>query len=351
MLPQQVHSVQNEIELLTRAVLSSEEDEQSLQQSLQQKHKLSRLNLQQYYQSLIKSAPLDDDPIITQFKPQAGQWELNDDTIKRIQKWSGRTILHNYCEHINTTPFEIFKYLIETKGCNVNTQSRSGDTPLLTAFRFFDPNKGGNVDILTYLLHQQGINANVKDFSGRTLLHYACININIIPLEIFKYLIETKRCDINIQNLTGGIPLNYALLRFDPNHGGDINTLMYLINVSNIDVNIKGIFDMTLLHLACLATPLLPFHIFKLLIETKGADVDECDKYGDTPLHLLIVLSSTLHDSNLSHVVEYLIQQGVKINHKNSGSFTALDYFSCESTHPLTHQVLIKHGAKFGQDC
>jgi hypothetical protein len=53
MLPQQVHSVQNEIQLLTRAVLSSEKDEQSLQQSLQQKHKLSRLQLQQHSHQLL----------------------------------------------------------------------------------------------------------------------------------------------------------------------------------------------------------------------------------------------------------------------------------------------------------
>jgi len=47
--------------------------------------------------------PQDDDPIITQFKPQYGQWELTDDNSKRIDLTTGETILLNYCKKINST--------------------------------------------------------------------------------------------------------------------------------------------------------------------------------------------------------------------------------------------------------
>jgi len=60
--------------------------------------------------------PQHDDPIITQFKPVNGQRELTDDNVKHIHPKTGETILHNYCRHINTTPIEVWRYLIEVKG-------------------------------------------------------------------------------------------------------------------------------------------------------------------------------------------------------------------------------------------
>jgi len=94
--------------------------------------------------------PQDDDPIITQFKPVKGQWELNDENIQRVDPETGNTILHNYCKCINTTPVEVYRYLIETKGCDVNAQDKSKDTLLHWAVRYFNPNKGGDINVLTY---------------------------------------------------------------------------------------------------------------------------------------------------------------------------------------------------------
>jgi len=47
--------------------------------------------------------PRDDDPIITQFKPVEGQWELTEDNIKHIDPETGETILLNYSQYIMTT--------------------------------------------------------------------------------------------------------------------------------------------------------------------------------------------------------------------------------------------------------
>jgi ankyrin repeat protein len=272
MLPQQIQFVKEEIELLSSVVLSSK---QSLQQSLQQTNKLSRLQLQQYCQSFIKPAPLHDDPIITQFQPVSGQLQLNEANIKRIDPQSGETILHNYCRHINTTPLPIFRYLIETKGCDINKRDRTHNTPIHIAFRYFNPNEGADIDILTYLLNLKDIDVNIKDNMGRTILHSACENINGLSLDIFKYVIETK-----------------------------------------------------------------------------GLKIDCLDRRGNTPLHLLIEDLSDKLDSKISQIAEYLIQKGVSINQKNRSQLTALDKLSQHnSTHPLTYEVLIKNGAKLGKDC
>ena len=123
----------------------------------------------------VSPPPQADDPIITQFRPVQHQWELNDENINRIDPETGRSILHNYCRYINTTPLEVWRYLIETKCCDVNAQDNSKDTSLHDAILFFDPNKGGDITVLTYLINQKNINPNIKDKNGHTIFHLACI--------------------------------------------------------------------------------------------------------------------------------------------------------------------------------
>ena len=122
--------------------------------------------------------PQDDDPIITQFKPIADQWKLTDENIYRIDPKTGQLILHNYCEYINTTSHEVYRYLIETKGCDVHVQDNDKTTPLHDPLSYFDPNKGGDITVLMYLLSQKGVNRDTKGYNGGTILYYACGNIN-----------------------------------------------------------------------------------------------------------------------------------------------------------------------------
>jgi ankyrin repeat protein len=66
--------------------------------------------------------------------------------------------------------------LIETHGCDVNVQNTDNDTPLHYAFRQFNPNKGGDINVLTYLRSQNNVNLNVKGKQGFNLLHSGCTN-------------------------------------------------------------------------------------------------------------------------------------------------------------------------------
>jgi ankyrin repeat protein len=368
----------------------------------------------------------DDDLAITQFKPVKWQWKLNDDNIKHIDPETGETILHNYCEHINTTPLPIFKHLIEskgcdvnaqgplrdapvfiafdnfdskkggdsniltyllgkdlnvknqydytllhsacdninqlpldvfkllieTKGCDVNTQDENNETPIHNALRFFRPNDGGDVNTLKYLLGQADFDVNMKTQDNFTLIHYSCENINSLPLDTFKWLIETMGGDINVQNSFKNTPLHYALKEFDSNKGGDINSLNYLLNQKVIDVNVKGSSGANLLHEACYNPYSFPLEVFQLLIETKGLNVNHCNQDNGTPLHTLMINLPLRRDSELYEVVEYLIEKGVKINHKDFGGETVLDWLSPHSpAFPFTYDVLMESGAKLGKDC
>ena len=138
------------------------------------------------------------------------------------------------------------------------------------AFRYFNPNDGGNITVLTYLLSQRGVNGDTKGQYGHTLLDWACININALPIEIFKLLIEKHGADFNAQNNDNDTPIYRTLRYFDPNKGGDISVLQYLSNQTNT----KGKDGYTILHYACGNINKLPIEIFKLLIETLGYDVN-----------------------------------------------------------------------------
>jgi len=292
--------------------------------------------------------PHGNDPIITQFKPVKGQWELNDENIKYIDPETGRTILHNYCQYINTTPVEVYQYLIETKGCDINAQDDDKDTPLHSVLSRCDPNDGGEITVLTYLLSQKGVDGNIKGWNDYTLLHQACISINGLPLEIFKLLIETHGCDVNAQNNLKSTPLHHALRYFNPNNGGDITVLMYLINQKDVNGNIEGWSDYTLLHWACYNINNLPLYVFKLLIETMGFDVNAQDKRKDTSLHHAFRYFDPNKGGDINVVTYLFSQKGVNANIKDKYGYTLL-HWACQRINILPldiFKVLIEtHGA------
>jgi ankyrin repeat protein len=140
-------------------------------------------------------------------------------------------------------------------GCDVNAQDNIGDTPLHCALYNFGPNDGGDITILTYLLSQKSVNANIKGEYDNTLLHAACENTNIPPLDVFKLLIDILGCDVNVQDTSQNTPVRLALTYFKPHNGGDIAVLAYLINQKNLNVKIKDQNGFNLLHSACTINP------------------------------------------------------------------------------------------------
>jgi ankyrin repeat protein len=277
--------------------------------------------------------PQDDDPIITQFTPEYGQWELNDENIKPIDPQIGETILHNYCCYTNTTPLEVYRYLIETKGCDVNVQNKYNDTSIHLALFYFDPNDGGNITVLMYLLTQTNINVNIKGGNGGTILHYACENINKLPLDVFQLLIETMGCDVNGQDNNKDTPLHLALCNFNPNDG-DITILTYLIHKNYVDVHIRSQNGYTLLLWACEKINKLPLDVFKVLIETHDADVDVQNHYQDTPLHNALCYFDP-NDGGDINVLTYLLTQ---MNTKSKYGYTLLHY-ACKNIKRLSLNV------------
>jgi ankyrin repeat protein len=245
----------------------------------------------------------------------------------------GHNLLHTACNNINALPFDVFKLLIETHGADVNAQNDIKDTPLHCAVRRFNPDVGGNITTLTYLLTQKGINGNIKGQYSCTLLHEACENIKRLPLDVFKLLIETISCNVNAQDNNNDTPLHRALCYFKP-HNDDISVLQYLSNQTNT----KGKRDDTLLHYACEKINKLSLDVFKLLIEKHGCDVNAQNNNNDTPIHLAFRCFDPNDGGDIT-VLTYLINQPkVHVNIKGKDGNTILHY-ACEKIHDLPLEI------------
>jgi len=257
-------------------------------------------------------APQDDSEIITQFKPRDGQWALNDHNINRIDSKSGENILHNYCKYIDTTPLEVYRYLIETKGCDYNLLDQDNYfTPIHFAFEFLESNDSGDINIIKYFLNLKDFNVNSKQRHGRTLLHTSCFPISKLPHDVFKLLIEAPGADINALDDRNDTPLHFAFRYFNPTQIG-LQNLIYLLSQNSINVNEKDQDGYTMLHFIPIHIHRLPIELFKFLVETKGADFNVQDRNNNTPLHYLLHYYTS--SCNISILTYLLNQKGTNLN-------------------------------------
>jgi len=214
--------------------------------------------------------------------------------------------------------------LIEVKGCDVNLQDDNRNTPLYYALCCFDQNKGGDITVLMYLLTQKNINVNMKNEHGNTLIHTACAKINTLSLDVFKLLIETMGGDINAQVIDKNTPIHYVLRHFDPNNGGNITVLTYLVTQKCINPNITGLYGNNILHYACENINNLPVDIFKVLIETIGCDVNARDKYGNTPLHNGFRSFNPNNGGDINVLIYLIHQKNLNVGIKDQMGFNLL---------------------------
>jgi ankyrin repeat protein len=211
---------------------------------------------------------------------------------------------------MNILPIDIFKVLIETLGYDVNAQDDGNDTPLHVALKNFYPDYGGDINILTYLINQKNVDANIKGEYGSTILHTACEKINDLPLEIFKVLIETYGADINAQDKYRDTPFHDALDRFNPNDGGDITVFMYFLNQMGVNANIKGKDGYTILHLVCICE--IAYSDYG--DDDDDHDDDEDDYSSDEGLEDSIMGDKLNQeaDTNLCRIVEAIVEKCVQ---------------------------------------
>jgi ankyrin repeat protein len=100
---------------------------------------------------------------------------MHDDVNTNIHGQFGATLLHFACSFVNDLPLDVFKYLIEKKGCVMNPGDKDKLPPLCSAFIYLKPDNRDVIHVLSYLINQALINVNFANQNSYTPLHFACI--------------------------------------------------------------------------------------------------------------------------------------------------------------------------------
>ena len=179
----------------------------------------------------------------------------------------------------------------------------------------------GKHRVIDYIL-SQGIDVNVKNSAGETLLHVAAGEGQAATAE---FLIS-KGADVNAKDRWKRTPLHLAAMC------GHTKTAELLIS-KGADANEMTNGVATPLHVAALFGQI---KAAELLI-SKGADVNTKDNTGNTPLHWAAEASHT-------KTAEFLISKGADVNAMNENGWTALHYAASEG-HTATAEFLISKGA------
>lgn len=168
------------------------------------------------------------------------------------------------------TDTRIVELLLDTGRVDVNKKDPEGNTPLSWAV------KRGHEGIVRLLLDTGKVDINVKDNANATPLLWATIK----GFEgIARLLFDTGKVDIDMKDDSGRIPLSWAARR------GDEGIMRLLLNTGGFNSDMK---DSDRQELLCWAAENCHKKIVQLLLDTDRVDPNAEDKYGRTPLLLVV---------------------------------------------------------------
>ena len=161
--------------------------------------------------------------------------------------------------------------------------------------------KDGDLHKVKYLVEMWHVDPDScrDEQYNNTPLHWAS---EYGHLDIVKYLVEERNCDVMYRNKNGDIPLHSAAI------GGCVNTVQYLISERGCDPICRGWDGRTPLHWACAHGKL---DVVNYFIEDVGVYSSYRDDVNDaTPLHIA-ALCGQLSVVKLL-VEDYLCDPGVR---------------------------------------
>jgi ankyrin repeat protein len=176
---------------------------------------------------------------------------------------------------------EIVEMLIN-KGARTDDYWGEGRTPLLIATQHHQ------FEMVKYLLTIPSVDPNAQRSDGMNTL-FSAVALGWISL--VKFLLEDSRIDVNVRGYNGLTPIGYAVRH------KNIEMCHLLMTRSDIDLKVRNRDGSTLLHVSVAIT-----EIFRMILERKVIDVNECNLTGLTALHRAAIVGNV-------EVIELLLQQ------------------------------------------
>ena len=182
---------------------------------------------------------------------------------ERVSRPKGNTAIHHAAEH---GQLAILKYLIEEQHGDVNITNKFEQPPVFLAVLH------KQYPIIVYLTEERKANLTMIDHKSNNILFIA---VNADDLSILKYVLDKRKInfDINYQNALGDTLLSRAALQ------DRYEIVKYLVGTKKADVNLADEWNKTALHSAARRDH---FQTVKYLVE-HGADPRAMGSDGKLP--------------------------------------------------------------------
>ena len=210
----------------------------------------------------------------------------------------GDTPLHIACIR---SSIETVKYLVFEKGCKPSEHPDIySDLPIHMACR-----DAGDIELLQVLATERNVNHTL--YNNETPLHIACLNNNLVAVQVLKNL----GCSMSCADRAGNFPLHHACTQ-------SLDCVKCLTPISDTHVTAGGRDGNTPLHLACKSNK--P-EIVSYLIANFKCDFNLENSQGDLPLHF----ACDKHSLKLVRMVS-----NCNVNHLNEAHNSAL-HIACKA--------------------
>ena len=206
------------------------------------------------------------------------------------------------------------------------TDSASESTATLLDHEFWQDATVEDVQVLL----ENGSDLSAHDDNGWTPVHHWAAGETQAPA--IPVLLLDYGADVSIQNNSGHTPLNFTVAERDPN-------TVQLLLARGGETQLSGDGRMALLHWVPSNNPNV-VEVMMLLIGDVDIDINQPNEYGRTLLH------NAASGNKDPRLVQFLIDQGAKVNAQDAEGETPLHGSAERNEEPMDTQTLLDAGAE-----
>ena len=204
---------------------------------------------------------------------------------------AGNTPLHIACERFKCyiwykryneteTDFEAIINHLASKKCKLDIQNNDGELPLHIILKSYEHSRSHDKVLCNRLLHivtdDGSLNINTQDRSRNVALHLACR----YDIEAVKYLTSKFKCDVDITDNYGNLPLHSACMYKSKDRRLE---MVQIVANDCTQLQLRNRDNYTPLHYACDS---LDLDVTNYLVSTKGCKPSQCpDNYDNLSIH------------------------------------------------------------------